>query len=468
MTEPLWSWDATALATAIRTRQLSSWEAVTAIIERLDQVNPSVNAVVVVRREEALAEAERADQSLLRGEPIGPLHGVPVTIKDNVDQAGYATVNGVAANRGLVATTDSPPVANWKRAGAIIVGRTNTPAYSLRWHTENEVWGRTFNPWARRRTPGGSSGGAAAAVATGIGSLAHGSDLGGSVRYPAYCCGVAGIRPTLGRLASFNGTAAVERPITGQLMAVQGVLARRVGDVRLGYHAMSPGDPRDPWWVPAPLAFPDTPKHLRVALCPAPAGMTVHPAVADAVRLAGAILGAAGYQVELAEPPGIERMFEVWAHTVTTDLRSTMGALIEQHADLGARTAIGLWFDLFPPVGLDDYIRLVAERAKHLRDWQLFMERYPIVVGPNSGQPPFEVGFDCRDLDSTRRLLEAQRLMAVVNGLGLPSVAVPIGRYDDGPLGVQVIANRYREEEALIAAEAIEAGGPIVTPIEPR
>jgi amidase len=279
---------------------------------------------------------------------------------------------------------------------------------------------------------------------------------------------VAGIRPTLGRLASFNGTAAVERPITGQLMAVQGVLARRVADVRLGYHAMSPGDPRDPWWMPVPLELAPVAKPLSVALCPEPARMVVHPQVSEAVRRAGAILAESGYQVELAEPPGIERMFEVWAQTVTTDLRTTMWPLIAQHADLQARTAIGLWFELFPPIDLDSYIRLLAERSKHLRDWQLFMKRYPIVVGPNSGQPPFEVGFDCRDLAASRQLLNAQCLMTVVNGLGLPSVAVPVGQYDGGPLGVQVIANRFREAVALTAAEAIETGAPVATPLDPR
>lgn len=473
MSEPLWRWDATALAGAIRKREVSSREAVVSVLDRLDQVNPAINAVVVVRREEALREADHADQAARGGGALGPLHGVPVTIKDNVDQVGYATVNGVAANRELIATEDSPPVRSWKRAGAIIVGRTNTPAYSLRWHTENDVWGRTYNPWARDRTPGGSSGGAAAAVATGIGPLAHGSDLGGSVRYPAYCCGVAGIRPTLGRLASYNGTATVERPITGQLMAVQGVLARRVADVRLGYHAMSAGDPRDPWWVPVPVDLPppSSPPRgapIKVALCPDPAGMAVDPQVADAVRQAGEALAGADYQVELAEPPGIERMFEVWAQTVTMDLRSTMGALIEQHADQHARTAIGLWFELFPPVDVDSYIRLVAERSKHLRDWILFLERYPIVVGPNSGQPPFEIGFDCDNLDASRQLMRAQRLMAVVNGLGLPSVAVPVGTYQRGPLGVQVIAGRYREEVALAAAERIESAQPVPTPIDPR
>ena len=222
MDSQLWRWDAVALAAAIRTGKIGSREATQSVLGRLEAVNPKLNAVTVVLAEQALAATDRADAARRRGEPLGLLHGVPVTIKENVDQEGTATANGVVAFKDVIATTDSPPVASWKRAGAIIVGRTNTPAFSLRWHTDNDLPGRTFNPWHRDRTPGGSSGGAAAALAVGIAPLGHGNDLGGSVRYPAYCCGLAGIRPTLGRLASYNQTVTEERPVGMQLMSVQG------------------------------------------------------------------------------------------------------------------------------------------------------------------------------------------------------------------------------------------------------
>jgi amidase len=232
MERALWQWDAAELATAIR-------EAVQAVLHRLDAVNPALNAVTVLLADQALAAADRADAAVKRGEALGALHGVPVTIKENIDQADQATANGVVAFKDLIAKVDSPPVANWRRAGAVIVGRTNTPAFSLRWHTDNELRGRTYNPWTRSRTPGGSSGGAAAAVASGVAPLAHGNDLGGSIRYPAYCCGVVGIRPTLGRVPAYNGTMTEERPIGHQLMSVQGPLARRVADVRLGFPAVA-------------------------------------------------------------------------------------------------------------------------------------------------------------------------------------------------------------------------------------
>ncbi|MBM3573038.1 MAG: amidase, partial [Alphaproteobacteria bacterium] len=256
MTQDIWRMDAVDLAAAIRAKKISAREAVGAALQRMERVNPAVNAVTAPLADQAVKAAEAADREIAAEARLGPLHGVPVTIKENVDQAGCATPNGVAAYRDLMAAADSPPVANWRAAGAIIVGRTNTPAFSMRWDTDNALRGRTFNPWSHGHTPGGSSGGAAAALAAGIGHLAHGNDYGGSIRYPAYCCGVAGIRPSLGRVPAFNGTAPAERPMTLQLMSVQGPLARRVRDLRIGLAAMAAGDPRDPNWVPVPLQGP--------------------------------------------------------------------------------------------------------------------------------------------------------------------------------------------------------------------
>src|SRR5262249_37405942 len=167
-----------------RERQISCREAVTNCLARLEQVNPRVNAVVDLIADDALIAADRADRAVARGDTVGPLHGVPVTIKINVDCAGRATTNGVVAFQDPIAKDDSPPVANWRKAGAIVIGRTNVPPFSARFFTANALYGRTLNPWDAGRTPGGSSGGAAAAVATGIGPLAHGNDRAGSVRYP--------------------------------------------------------------------------------------------------------------------------------------------------------------------------------------------------------------------------------------------------------------------------------------------
>jgi len=468
MERALWQWNADEVARAIRTRRISSREAVQAVLQRLDAVNPAVNAVTVLLADQALAAADRADAAVKRGEVLGPLHGVPVTVKENIDQADQATANGVVAFKDLIAKVDSPPVANWKRAGAVIVGRTNTPAFSLRWHTDNELRGRTCNPWARTRTPGGSSGGAAAAVVSGIAPLAHGNDLGGSIRYPAYCCGVAGIRPTLGRVPAYNATVTEDRPIGHQLMSVQGPLARRVADVRLGLGAMAARDPRDPWWAGVPLDGPALARPLRVALTVDPARQGVHRAVAGAVRAAGLALAEAGYAVEEVEPPAVDAVAANWATLVFNEMRHMTLPYIERHGGEDLNRCTELILSGVADLDVETYMRALAERTRHIREWMVFMERYALVVGPVSTEPPFEVGFDVKDADTTARVLRAQRLLVAVNLLGLPAVAVPCGLSEGVPLGVQVIGSRYREDLCLDAAEVIEARHGLTTPIDPR
>ena len=467
MERELWRWDAVDLAAAIRMRRISSREATRAILERLSAVNPALNAVTVLLADQALAAADRADEAVRLGEALGLLHGVPVTIKENVDQEGAATANGVPAFKDVIATSDSPPVANWKRAGAIIVGRTNTPAFSLRWDTDNELRGRTFNPWNRRHTPGGSSGGAAASIAAGVTPLGHGNDLGGSIRYPAYCCGIAGIRPTLGRVPAFNQTAADERPPGTQLMSVQGPLARRVRDVRLGLHAMSARDPRDPWWTPAPLAGEPVARPIRVALTADPGKQGVHADVAAAVREAGNALAAAGYAVEEIDPPDVAGVAATWTTICINEMRHVTQPWIRKYGGTDINRSLDLTLAAVPDVDLDGYMKALAIRAKHVRDWTAFMERYPLVVGPVSTEPPFEIGFDTTSAARHAEVTRAQRLLVAVNLLGFPAVAVPTGVARGLPLGVQVIGTRYREDLCLDAAEVIEAQRPMATPIDP-
>ena len=467
MEPDLWRWDAVDLAAAIRTRRISSREATRAVLERLAAVNPALNAVTVLLADQALAAADRADAAVRGGDALGPLHGVPVTIKENVDQEGAATANGVPAFKDVIATSDSPPVANLKRAGAVIVGRTNTPAFSLRWDTDNELRGRTFNPWNRRHTPGGSSGGAAASLAVGIAPIGHGNDLGGSIRYPAYCCGVAGIRPTLGRVPAYNQTAADERPPGTQLMSVQGPLARRVRDVRLALAAMSARDPRDPWWAQVPLLGEPVARPIRVALTVDPAKQGVHADVAAAVRDAGNALANAGYAVEEVEPPDIEGVAVTWTTLCVNEMRHVSQPWIRKYGGVDINRSLDLTLAAVPDVALDGYMKALALRAKHVRDWTLFMEHYPLVVGPVSTEPPFEIGFDTTSAARHAEVTRAQRLLVAVNLLGFPAVAVPTGVAGSLPLGVQVIGARYREDLCLDAAEAIEAQRPLPTPIDP-
>ncbi|HCV20061.1 MAG TPA: amidase, partial [Gammaproteobacteria bacterium] len=179
-----------------------------------------------------------------------PLHGVPVTIKSNIDVAGKPTPNGLPAFKDLIAPADSPVVSNLKKAGAIIIGRTNTPELSMRLTTDNPLHGRTFNPWHENASPGGSSGGASAAAAAGFGPIHHGNDIGGSLRCPASNCGLSTLKPTFGRVPTYLPTAPVERGLLAQLMSVQGVICREVRDLRLAMKVLAQGDARDPFWMP--------------------------------------------------------------------------------------------------------------------------------------------------------------------------------------------------------------------------
>src|SRR3979490_1912752 len=279
--EDLWRLSAADIAALIRSKKVSAKEAASAALARLDAVNPSINAGVEHRPADVLAQAGAIDAAIARNEDIGPLAGVPVTVKVNIDQEEFATTNGLKLQRDVIARTNSPVIDNLRKAGAVIRGRTNCPAFSYRWFTTNLIHGDTKNPRAPGITPGGSSGRAGRARTAGNGHSAPGPDIAGSIRYPAYACGVHGLRPTVGRIAAFNASLP-ERPIGPQISAVAGPLARTIGDLRVALAAMSGKDARDPWWVPAPLEGPPMPE--RAALCLRPDGLDT----VDEVKAAGA------------------------------------------------------------------------------------------------------------------------------------------------------------------------------------
>jgi amidase len=464
MPSELWAWDALDIAAAIRLGTVSAREVTEAALARLAAVNPALNAVVEPLPDSALAAAAAVDAARTRGEALPPLAGVPVTVKVNVDTAGQATSNGVVAFKDLIAPDDSPVVANLRAAGAVIIGRTNTPAFSWRWFTDNDLYGLTRNPWSAAHTPGGSSGGAAAAVAAGIGAIAHGNDIGGSVRYPAYACGVAGLRPSAGRIPAFNPSATAERSLSSQLLSTQGPLARRVRDLRPALAAMAGLDARDPWQVPMPASGPAPARPIRAALCADPAGTGVHPAVAAAVEAAGRALAAAGYAVETAAPPDFTGAAADWASFLNAEALVFMREGVERHGDAAIRRAFAAMSgDALP--SLAEYMRVLARRATRQRAWATFLAERPILVIPTSAEPPFPQGLDQTDF---ARVYRAQQPMFPTVFLGLPSVAVPSGLAEGLPMGVQVVAARWREDLALDAAEIIEAAAPLPTPIDPR
>ena len=473
MDNELWRWTAERLVRGIRTGAISSREATESCLARLDAVNPRINAVVDLLADEALAAADRADAAIRRGEAPGTLHGVPVTVKINVDYAGRATTNGVTAFANMSAERDSIPVANLRKAGAVILGRTNVPGFSTRYFTDNDLHGRTLNPWDAGRTPGGSSGGAAAAVAAGIGPIGHGNDRAGSVRYPAYACGVAGLRPSLGRVPDFNPSAAEERGISSQMANVQGPLARTVGDIRLGLAALAAPDPRDPWSVPVPLGEPEAGRS-RAAIVPSLPGIDADPAVTEALRQAGRWLEDAGYGVEEATPPRLDEAGALFwpilmaeERAATSAERAASSSGIERYGDEAVKRARRSVRAYAGDLDYETYVRAVASRTTMLREWNAFFERYPILVMPVSWQRPFPIDLDQKGDDAVREMLDAVRPTLAVSLLGLPGLAVPVGLADGVPVGVQIVAARFGEERLLAAGEAIEARAPIATPIDP-
>ena len=289
----IWQLTATELASSISKGEISAVDATQSHLSRMNEANQKINAVVEGCQGEALREAEQVDANLRKGLQLGPLAGVPVTVKVNVDQEGYATTNGLQLQKDLVAQKDNPVVNNLRKAGAIIIGRTNTPAFSLRWFTRNVIHGHTKNPLNPLVTPGGSSGGAAAAVASGIGAIGHGTDIAGSIRYPAYACGIHGLRPSLGRVAAHNFSGP-DRFIGAQLMAVSGPLARSIEDLELGLKVMANHDHRDPWSINMPLEGETYVK--RVAFCDKPEGITVDNRIRKAISEALGKLEQAGWE----------------------------------------------------------------------------------------------------------------------------------------------------------------------------
>src|SRR5205085_10963917 len=315
-------------------KKVSAKEAATAALARLDAVNPKLNAVVDHRPAEVLAEAASVDAKIARGEDPGVLAGVPVTVKVNIDQQGFATTNGLKIQKDAIARDNSPVIDNLRRSGAVILGRTNCPAFSYRWFTTNLVHGDTKNPRDGGITPGGSSGGAGSAVAAGIGHIAHGTDIAGSIRYPAYANGVHGLRPTFGRVAAFNA-ALPERPPGPQMCAVSGPLARTIGDIRIALAAMSAKDYRDPWWVPAPFDGP--PRTKRAALCLRPDGLDPVPEVKAAVADAGKRLARAGWTVEeIANTPPLREAADLQTKLWLGDGYEAQLEMAEREADPGA------------------------------------------------------------------------------------------------------------------------------------
>jgi amidase len=461
----IWQLSATEIANAVRTKKLSAQEVTSAHLDRLATVNPALNAVVQEFPEEAMDAARAVDAQIADGQNPGPLCGVPVTIKVNADQKGHATTNGLTLLKDLIAKTDSPVVSNIKKAGGVVIGRTNTPAFSLRWFTNNNLHGQTLNPHDKNLTPGGSSGGAAAAVASGICAIGHGTDIGGSIRYPAYACGLHGLRPTLGRIPAYNASGA-ERHIGAQLMAVSGPIARTMDDIALALKAMACADPHDPWYVPAPVDQGKFPK--RAALTIAPDGMPVVPEVKAALIDAAKKLETDGWVVEEIPCPSMREAADLNAQLWMAEMRYGAKQMIEKEAEADSMFIFEQMTKRSPEIDMHGLLIALQSRAGLIREWSLFLQQYPVLLCPVSGQLPFPQQYDVSSTQNFDTAMQAQLPQLAIPLLGLPGLTVSTGFTGKTPVGVQLIAGRYREDILLAAGAAIERGGPRPSVIDPQ
>ncbi|WP_322750946.1 MULTISPECIES: amidase, partial [unclassified Frankia] len=437
-------------------------------LDRIAEVNPAVNAITAVLAESALTEADRVDAAIKGGEPTGPLAGVPFSVKENLDVAGVPTTEGVVAFRDRIASADAPAVGQLRRAGAILLARTNMPDFGMRWHTDNALFGATRNPWDATVSPGGSSGGEAVALATGMSPLGLGNDYGGSLRLPSGAAGTVSLRPTAGRIAMATSTNPYPPTPTLQLFAVDGPMARRVDDVRLAYEQLCGPDPRDPKWVPVP-ALLSVPQKLRVAVTTDPGESGVDAEVAAAVRRAADALADAGAIVEEVQPPHVLEAAQLWRTLTTAEMQGLLDNLIRPIGSADAVTYLAQSLEHVPVLDLAGYVGGLGRRHAIAADWSLFFADHDLVLGPIGTQPMHHVGFDLGGADNADALWLAHRLVLTINLLGLPTLAVPVGQDGNGlPQGVQLVGDRYHESACLRAGRLIEQALGTITPINPR
>jgi amidase len=452
MTE-LWRLGAADIATRVANREISATEVTEHSLQRLQAVNPAINAVVQQMPEAALAAARAVDDAIADGRPPGKLAGVPVTIKVNIDQQGFANTNGIRIQQDHFAEQDSPVVTNLVKAGAIIVGRTNTPAFSMRWFTRNSLHGHTLNPRNNALTPGGSSGGAASAVAAGICAIGHGTDIAGSIRYPAYACGLHGLRPSLGRVPAVN-LSLPDRHIGAQLTAVSGPITRSIEDLRLGLAAMSAASELDPWWVPVALDQGSFVK--RAALCIAPDGLAVTAEVEAALRLAATQLSDAGWEIVERDTPPMREAMSLQLLMWMSEYHYSGGAAVKKEDDPDANFVYAQLLQNCETPTLTSLMEALQQRLRLAREWQQFLTEYPILLCPVSAEAPFPDMLDVESPESFARVLEAQMTQIALPLMGMPGlcVATATGR---APMGVQLVAARFREDVLLAAGADIEA-----------
>ncbi|MBM7788316.1 amidase [Tenggerimyces flavus] len=432
---------ASELARRIRTREASAREVLDAQLARIDEDNPSVNAVVSLDPEVARAQAEEADKAVARGDTLGALHGVPMTLKDALDVAGLRTTVGTP-DLDRIAAADGTVAARLRAAGANLIGHTNVPTYLADYQTGNELFGRTNNPWDLTRSPGGSSGGATAAVATGMTPLEYGSDLAGSIRLPAAFCGVYGLRPTEHRVSVTGFFAPPGGPArTVRIMNSLGPLARSLDDLHLALRLTAGPDGLDGDVSPVPVEDRAVRSlgSLRLAFTPALAGAKVANVVREQVSRVAAAASSAGAEVEEREPAlDWDAMYELF-----NGLLDTITGGVENQS-------------------LAWYFEALSQRDRIVAVWETFFADVDALLLPAAMTLPFPHvdGYGTVDVDGEQvSYLESGSQLVFASLAGLPGLVVPAGVIDGLPSAVQLVGPRWSETKLLDIAAALEQSG---------
>jgi amidase len=452
---------AVTTAEQIRKRDLSPVELVEAHLVRIEKLNPKLNAFVQVDAEGARHQARVAEEAVTRHERLGPLHGVPISIKSSIEVNRMRCEAGSKLRAGFVATQDAPLVSRLRNAGAIILGTTNTPELLMAWETDNLLYGRTNNPWDLSRTPGGSSGGEAAAIATGCSAGGVGSDGGGSIRVPAHFSGICGLKPTPGRIPATGHFPTSVGPFA--LLGVVGPMARTIADLKMLFEVMQGPDDGDPSAAPVPVRWPDRGdlKKLRVGYFEDDGRTPVTAETRSAVRAAAEALKRAGFVVEPFRPEGLEQARQLWwqffgiaggmlLRPMTQGRESDLSPILKQHLIRVAAEPSHTGQTL-----LDTWIMRDALRMQVFSQ----MREYPVLLCPVASVPAFRHGERSWNVDGkTVEYLDAWSYTEWFNLLGTPAVAVPLGRSNEGlPIGVQIVARPWEEELVLAIAVELEA-----------
>ena len=456
---------AVTMAEFIRARKISPVELMEAHLARIAELNPKLNAYVQVDPDAALLQARAAEEAVLRGQELGPLHGVPVSIKSSIEVAGFRCEAGTKLRAGIVAVHDAPLVTRLRNAGAIILGLTNTPELLMAWETDNLLYGRTNSPWDLARTPGGSSGGEAAAIASGCSAGGVGSDGGGSIRVPAHFSGICGLKPTPGRIPATGHFPQSVGPFA--LIGVVGPLARTMADIRLLFEVMQGPDDGDPSAAPVPLRWPESQelKKIRIAYFDDDARTPVTSETRQAIRTAAQALKDSGFEVEAFRPEGLELARQLWWKIFGTAGHMLLGSMTRGHEDDLSLLLkqFDEWAAADPPHSGESLLDTWVQRD--IVRMQVFaqMRDFPVLLCPAAAIPAFRHGERSWKIDGqTVKYLDAWSYTEWFNLLGMPGVVVPAGHSDEGlPIGVQVVAKPWQEELALEVATVIEnARGP--------